>query len=187
MGASVVNALSTRLDVEVDRNSAVWGGMSFKHGIPGVFDGPGPDAGFTPGGQLTKLRKAQRGWSGTRVRYWPDRQIFLPDAELSMDALTARARQTSFLVPGAGHRDPRRTRRRTGGRGAPAPGGNFRVLRVPGPPDEAITEVIRLQGSDSFTETVPMLDESGSLTPTDVERELGGRHCAALGARATTR
>ncbi|WP_026926873.1 DNA gyrase/topoisomerase IV subunit B [Granulicoccus phenolivorans] len=171
VGASVVNALSTRLDVEVDRNSAVWG-MSFKHGIPGVFDGPGPDAGFTPGGQLTKLRKAQRGWSGTRVRYWPDRQIFLPDAELSMDALTARARQTSFLVPGLGIeiRDERgaepvvEEHRHLGGIS------EFCEFLAP---DEAITEVIRLQGSDSFTETVPMLDESGSLTPTDVERELG--------------
>ncbi len=32
--------------------------------------------------------------------------------------------------------------------------------------------MIRLQGSDSFTETVPLLDDKGHMTPQDVEREL---------------
>ena len=41
-----------------------------------------------------------KGTTGTRVTYWPDRQIFLADAELSRTDLQARARQTSFLVPG---------------------------------------------------------------------------------------
>jgi DNA gyrase subunit B len=35
-----------------------------------------------------------------------------------------------------------------------------------------VTDVLRLQGSDRFTETVPMLDAAGAMTPTDVEREL---------------
>ena len=39
--------------------------------------------------------------------------------------------------------------------------------------DEPITDVRRLQGSESFTETVPMLDDKGHMTPQDVERELG--------------
>src|SRR5690606_34921447 len=68
VGASVVNALSSRLDVEVDRNSATWG-MSFRRGVPGTFDGPGPNAKFTPGGGLKKLRKAKRGVTGTRITY----------------------------------------------------------------------------------------------------------------------
>jgi DNA gyrase subunit B len=33
--------------------------------------------------------------------------------------------------------------------------------------------VFRLQGSDVFTETVPLLDGKGHMTPQDVERELG--------------
>ena len=37
VGASVVNALSSRLDVEVDRNGFTWA-MSFRRGVPGVFD-----------------------------------------------------------------------------------------------------------------------------------------------------
>ena len=38
--------------------------------------------------------------TGTRVRYWADRQIFLKDAGFSYDELVQRARQTSYLVPG---------------------------------------------------------------------------------------
>src|SRR5690606_6372186 len=37
---------------------------------------------------------------------------------------------------------------------------------------EAVTGVLRLQGADTFTETVPLLDEQGHMTPQDVEREL---------------
>ena len=43
VGASVVNALSARLDVEVDRDGKVHQ-MSFRRGVPGTFDGDGPDA-----------------------------------------------------------------------------------------------------------------------------------------------
>ena len=39
--------------------------------------------------------------------------------------------------------------------------------------DEPVTDVLRLQGSDTFTETVPMLDAQGHMTPQEVERELG--------------
>ncbi len=170
VGASVVNALSSRLDVQVDRDGATWG-MSFRHGIPGTFAGDGPTAKFTPGAQLAKLGKVKRGVSGTRVRYWPDRQIFLPDAQLSLDSLTGRARQTSFLVPGLAIRvrDERgeevieEVHRHDGGIA------EFCEFLAP---DQAVTDMIRLQGSDRFTETVPMLDDNGSLTPTDVERHL---------------
>jgi DNA gyrase subunit B len=38
--------------------------------------------------------------------------------------------------------------------------------------DEPVSEILRLQGHDKFTETVPMLDEKGHMTPQDVERDL---------------
>lgn len=170
VGASVVNALSSRLDVEVDRDRVTWA-MSFKHGIPGTFDGDGPDAPFTAGGQLRKIGTAKRGATGTRVQYWPDRQIFLAGAQLSLEALTSRARQTSFLVPGLAIRvrDQRgeeiheEIHRHDGGIS------EFCSFLAPGEP---ITDVIRLHGHDRFTETVPMLDDNGSLAPTDVDRDL---------------
>ncbi|WGH37669.1 type IIA DNA topoisomerase subunit B [Cutibacterium acnes] len=181
VGASVVNAVSVRLDVEVDRKSTVWG-MSFRRGVPGVFEGEGPDAPFTSGSGVRKVGKAKRGVTGTRVRYWPDRQIFLPDAKLSWSKLADRARQTAFLVPGLEivitdergiQTDPEtddvletvsETMRFDGGISEFA-----EYLAT----DQPVNNVMRLQGEASFTETVPMLDENGGMTPTDVDRDLG--------------
>ncbi|MES6498068.1 DNA topoisomerase IV subunit B [Cutibacterium acnes] len=181
VGASVVNAVSARLDVEVDRKSTVWG-MSFRRGVPGVFEGEGPDAPFTSGSGVRKVGKAKRGVTGTRVRYWPDRQIFLPDAKLSWSKLADRARQTAFLVPGLEivitdergiQTDPEtddvletvsETMRFDGGISEFA-----EYLAT----DQPVNNVMRLQGEASFTETVPMLDENGGMTPTDVDRDLG--------------
>ena len=37
---------------------------------------------------------------------------------------------------------------------------------------EPVTDILRLQGMDTFTETVPLLDDKGHMTPQEVEREL---------------
>ncbi|MET0915423.1 MAG: ATP-binding protein, partial [Jiangellaceae bacterium] len=55
VGASVVNALSARLDVEVDRDGKTYA-MSFRRGEPGVFAGDGPDAEFTAFTDRSELR-----------------------------------------------------------------------------------------------------------------------------------
>src|SRR5215217_4229647 len=75
VGASVVNALSARLDVEVDRGGTVWT-TAFRRGVPGSFDGTGAEATFTPSKGLRKAGRAKKGVTGTRIRYWADRQIF---------------------------------------------------------------------------------------------------------------
>jgi len=186
VGASVVNALSARLDVEVDRGSKTYG-MSFRRGEPGTFtDAAGrphsPEAPFTPyerKSALPVVGKAKRGVTGSRVRFWPDRQIFLKDAELDYDAILGRARQTSFLVPGLrlAIRDERRLK------GTPGEEGPIEeVFQHDGgitdfveflAPDTPITDVWRLEGSGTFTETVPVLDVNGHMTPTELERECG--------------
>ena len=106
VGASVVNALSVRMDVEVDRGGKTYA-MSFHRGVPGVFDdgdgAPTPDAPFSEFTEATGLRvvgKVRRGVTGTRVRYWADPQIVPKPTEYDTSALRARLRQTSFLVPG---------------------------------------------------------------------------------------
>ncbi|GAA1396696.1 DNA topoisomerase IV subunit B [Luteococcus peritonei] len=171
VGASVVNALSSRLDVEVDRNGKTHA-MSFRRGTPGVFDGDGPDAPFTPASGLREVGKVRKGVTGSRVRYWPDRQIFLKDAQLNVDSLLARARQSSFLVPGLKFTV---TDARSGVEETEVfhhEGGisEFCDFLSHG---ESVTDVLRLQGEDTFVETVPMLDAAtGSMTPQDVERNL---------------
>lgn len=100
VGASAVNALSLRLDVTVKRDGAVHQ-MSFQRGVPGVFDGEGPSAPFTPQSGLRKVRRMKRGEStGTSIRYWYDPRYFEPGATLNVDEVRAKMRNTAFLVPG---------------------------------------------------------------------------------------
>ena len=174
VGSSVVNALSARLDVEVDRSPATQM-MSFQRGFPGRFSdngsGPGPRSSFEQQSGLRKGGRVRKGVTGTRVRFWPDRQIFTRDAKFNYDELVTRARQTSFIVPGL-------ELTLTDLRGAEPVTESFRhdggitefctFLSH----DEPVTDVLRLQGAESFTETVPLLDEKGHMTPQDVEREL---------------
>jgi DNA gyrase subunit B len=95
VGASVVNALSSRLDIEVDRESKIHV-MSFKRGVPGEFDGDGPDATFTKKSGLQVAGKAKKGVTGTRIRYWADKQVFDKSAEFDMEALLNRVRLRSW-------------------------------------------------------------------------------------------
>jgi DNA gyrase subunit B len=175
VGASVVNALSSRLDVEVDRSPATQV-MSFQRGVPGQFAAAGPGTPFEPGSGLHKGGRVKKGVTGTRIRFWPDRQIFTKDAAFAWDELVTRARQTSFIVPGlelvlTDLRGP------TTESGDPVTesfrhdGGITEFCEFLSH-DEPVTDVLRLQGSDRFTETVPLLDEKGHMTPQDVEREL---------------
>jgi DNA gyrase subunit B len=183
VGASVVNALSSRLDVEVDRGGKVHR-MTFHRGEPGQFadpaSGPDPDAVFTPfvnRSELAVVGKAKRGVTGTRVRYWADRQIFPKNAVFSYDELVTRARQTTFLVPGL--RITLRDERGVAGTpGADGPveesfqhtGGTVDFAEFLAP-DTAVTSTWHLTGSGTFTETVPVLDERGHMSPQPVERE----------------
>jgi DNA gyrase subunit B len=115
VGASVVNALSSRLDVDVDRSPSQQG-ISFRRGAAGVFDGEGPRAAFTPKSGLTrKGKRVAKGRTGTRVRFWPDRQIFTKDARFVFDDLVTRARQTSYIVPSAAPTLARRSSATTAG------------------------------------------------------------------------
>src|SRR5690349_20746250 len=91
VGLSVVNALSARMDIDVDRSPSSQG-ISFRHGVPGVFVGDGPDASFSAQSGLTrKGGRVAKAKSGTRIRFWPDRQIFTKDARFELEGLIGRA------------------------------------------------------------------------------------------------
>ena len=109
VGSSVVNALSLRLDVEVDRDGKTHH-MAFHQGHPGVYNDadpmhPSPASPFkrTRKNKPTELEiigTVSPKTTGTRVRYWADPEIFNSTAHFSYEQLIARVRQTSFLVPG---------------------------------------------------------------------------------------
>ncbi len=99
VGASVVNALASRLDVEVDRDGHTWA-ASFRRGVTGEFAGDGPEGGFTRRAGLRKIRRVAKKVTGSRIRFWPDKQVFVRDARFSFTGLAERARQTAYLVPG---------------------------------------------------------------------------------------
>jgi len=178
VGASVVNALSSRLDVQVFRGGKVHQ-MSFRRGEPGRFadaSRPSPEAPFEPAKDASPLDvvgKAKRGRTGTRVRYWADDQIFIKDAKFSAEDLRARARQTAYLIPGL--RITVRDLRRAAGEEAPAE----EVFQYDGgisefvehlTPASPVTDVWRIQGSGTFKERVPVLGEDGRTAMQDVQR-----------------
>ncbi|WHS27762.1 DNA gyrase/topoisomerase IV subunit B [Auritidibacter ignavus] len=182
VGASVVNALSSRLDVHVFRGGKTYQ-MSFQRGKPGTFEdhrAPSPDAPFSPkteAGDIPVVGKAKRGHTGTKVRYWADEQIFTPDATFQYQELEDRARQTAYLVPGL-RITIRDLRRLPGTAGAEGP--HEQVFQYDGGISEfvdhlstlnPVTDIWRLQGSGSFTERVPVLDEDGRAQMQDVDRD----------------
>ena len=109
VGSSVVNALSSRLDVEVDRDGKTHR-MRFHQGHPGTYQDPDPEH-PSPDSPFKRTRKNRptplevvgsvpKSRTGTRVRYWADPEIFNSTARFSYAQLIDRVRQTSFLVPG---------------------------------------------------------------------------------------
>ena len=175
VGASVVNALSERLDVEVDRGGKTWA-MSFRRGEPGLFADIGeksPDSVFTAFSNTSELRvvgKVAKGVTGTRIRYWADRQIFTKGASFQTDEVLNRARQTAFLVPGLAIEVADQRTDEAGVHTFQFDGGISEFVDHLAT-DTPITDTWRLTGTGTFRETVPVLTESGAMIPTELERE----------------
>lgn len=175
VGASVVNALSERLDVEVDRDGKTWA-MSFHRGEPGTFADTGeksPDAPFTPFEDKSELRvvgKVKKGVTGTRIRYWADRQIFTKGAAFQSEELLSRARQTAFLVPGLtievlDERADEPIHESFTFEGGISEFVDHLAIDAP------LTDTWRLTGDGTFTETVPVLSPTGAMVPTELKRD----------------
>jgi DNA gyrase subunit B len=169
VGASVVNALSARMEVEVDRDGKIHR-IDFRRGVPGTFAGKGADASFTKKGGLRIEGKAPKGVTGTRVRFWPDMQIFTPGSEIDIQLLHDRARQTAFLVSGLNIKvtDLRNGKESVNYKFS---GGITEYVEHLAT-DDPVTRVIRLDGVGNFQETVPVMDANGHMTPKEVDREM---------------
>lgn len=94
VGSAVVNALSTRVDVEVLRDGHQHT-LSFQNGIKGQFKGKG----FKEGVGIVKTKSSRKG-SGTTVTYWSDPRCFEAGAAIDVEIIKHRFKQTSFLIPG---------------------------------------------------------------------------------------
>jgi DNA gyrase subunit B len=86
VGASVVNALSEWLELEVRREGHVWT-QRYERGFPSS--------------KLDKGRKLKKGeGTGTTIRFKPDPEVFTETLELSFDTLSRRFRESAFLNKG---------------------------------------------------------------------------------------
>lgn len=161
VGASVVNALASKLVAEVDRDGSthqLW----FNARRAGHFNG----SKFRAGHKVEKIKRISKNRTGTRVRFWPDFDIFDPEARIDVDDICERCTNACFLVPGM-----RITveDRRVGGRSE-----DFTFVSRGGLVDladhlsigESVSQIISINGIDSFIEKVPV---NGKMT--DVVRE----------------
>ena len=161
VGASVVNALSTRLVAQVDRDGHTHE-LGFNERVAGQFSG----STFTAGHHLEKVKRISKNKTGTRIRFWSDRDIFGPEARIDVDQVRDRVVQACFLVPGV---KIRVVDKRSGGSAEP-----FEFVSRGGLADLVdhlssggnACEVITLSGIDTFTERIPV---DGKMS--DVQRE----------------
>ena len=83
VGVSVVNALSEKLEVEVQREGFTW------------------TASFSRGKPVKKLAKGKAtAKTGTFVRFWPDPEVFTETLEFKREILSERFRELAFLNRG---------------------------------------------------------------------------------------
>jgi DNA gyrase subunit B len=83
VGASVVNALSEWLEIEIRRDGHLYA-QRYEHGFP--VD------------EMDEKRELTKGeGTGTTIRFMPDPEIFTETTELSFDTLSRRFRESAFL------------------------------------------------------------------------------------------
>ncbi|MFW5958822.1 MAG: DNA topoisomerase (ATP-hydrolyzing) subunit B [Natronomonas sp.] len=84
VGVSVVNALSSSLEVEIRRDGAIWS-HRFERG--------------EPQGDLERIRDLDSDDTGTAITFYPDNEIF-ETTDLDYSTLSSRLRELAFLNPG---------------------------------------------------------------------------------------
>ena len=83
VGVSVVNALSSRLEVEVVRDGHLWT-QQFEGGVPVR--------------KLEREKEAKR--TGTKVTFWPSSDVFQETTDFDYQTVAARLRDMAFLTKG---------------------------------------------------------------------------------------
>lgn len=163
VGASVVNALASKLVVEVDRDGQTHR-LGFSQRVPGHFDANGK---FSKSSALEIIKKIPPKRTGTRVRFWPDFDIFEPGAVIEYEQVRDHVERVCFLVPGL---KVRLCDKRGDGREPEefvAKGGlaDFVDHLSIGDP---MCDVISIRGSGTFIEKVPVEGKMTDVTRTCV-------------------
>lgn len=167
VGASVTNALSVRMNALVRRDGKNHE-MSFQRGVVGVFAGDDGDAKFTKKAGLRTSGKVAKGVTGTDIRFWPDRGVFMSDAVIDPQLVADRLQRTAFLVPGLTcvlHAGEETTEFCYSG------GLADMVEHIASGTPITKSPVLITDGGD-FTENVPVIGEDGNMTMTEVERHV---------------
>ena len=160
VGASVVNALSAKLVAEVDRQGSTWR-LAFNERVAGHFTG----AKFKASHELEKVKRISPNKTGTRIRFWPDWDIFDPEASIDYGTVRDRIARATFLVPGL---RITLTDKRTGSKNQEEflSRGGLKDLVEYESNGDSVTKVILLTGIETFEEKVPV---NGKMTT--VERD----------------
>ncbi len=150
VGASVVNALSEKLVAEVDREGHTHR-LCFNERVAGQFT----TRSFRAGHKLERIKKTKK--TGTRVRFWPDTEIFDPEAVIEWDEVRVRAQRAAFLVPGL---KITVIDKRTGSQTEPetfvSRAGIADLVDQMSGDSTPVTGLIKLNGIDTFEEKVPV-------------------------------
>ncbi len=94
VGVSVVNALSSRVVLEVDRDGKTW-----RQEYAAVKQGRGAVKPGVPQGKLKVVAQSKRGYTGTSVTFWPDPDVF-EETEYRWATVAERLQVMAFLNRG---------------------------------------------------------------------------------------
>lgn len=179
VGASASICTSSRADVTVFRDGNMYQ-LSFKEGLPGFFaKDEDPFSKFTDNSEIKvskdprPVAEKKKNPTGTKVRFWPDFTVFLPESKFLVEDLKFRSRSTAFLVSGLtisvnDLRDPAN----------PVhdaycfPGGIEDMLPTL-THHNFVTKPIHIKTEGSFTETATVMDSEGKMGQGEVTRNVG--------------
>ncbi len=159
VGASVVNALSSKLVTEVTRDGHVWR-LVFLDRVPGNYT---PTGKFKPSSKLAKVKKAPRNATGTSVRFWPDLEIFDPEAKIEYQEIRDHVARVCFLVPGLNVKlhDKRVSGMKPESFVAAGGLGDYVDFLTVG---ESVTDILTIHDKSEFSEKVPVDNKMKMVT-----------------------
>ena len=178
VGASAMTACSSMLHCTVYRDGKMHK-LSFKEGLPGFFaDESNPSSKFTPNTEIKVSKdprpaaEQKKNPTGTKIRFWPDYSVFLPESKFLVEDIKFRARSTAFLVEGLSIivndlRDPLHPVQDI----YSFPGGIQDMLPTM-TSHNFITKPLHFKTEGSFNEVATMMDSNGKMAQAEVTRNI---------------